>query len=39
MLDPEGQIVSVPHPPEAYRELVRNSAVVRAAAITIARRG
>ena len=39
MLDPEGQIVSIPHPPEAYRELVRDSAVVRAAAITIAPRG
>jgi hypothetical protein len=39
MLDPEGQIVSDPHPPEAYRELVRDSPVVRAAAITIARGG
>jgi predicted TIM-barrel fold metal-dependent hydrolase len=39
MLDPEGQIVSVPHPPEAYRELVRGARVERAAAITIARRG
>lgn len=39
MLDPAGQIVSVPHPPEAYRELVRDSAVVKAAAITIAPQG
>jgi uncharacterized protein len=39
MLDPEGQIVSVPHPPEAYRELVRGARVERAAAITIAHRG
>jgi hypothetical protein len=39
MLDPQGQIVSVPHPPEAYRELVRGSQVRRAAAITIAHRG
>lgn len=39
MLDPQGQIVSVPHPPEAYRELVRDSKVRRAAAITIAHRG
>ena len=39
MLDPESQIVSVPHPPEAYRELVRGAPVERAAAITIAHRG
>jgi len=39
MLDPEGQIVSEPHPPETYRALVRGSQVIRAAAITIARSG
>jgi uncharacterized protein len=39
MLDAESQIVSVPHPPEAYRELVRGSQVRRAAALTIAPRG
>jgi len=39
MLDPEGQIVAVPHPPEAYRALVDGSAVIRAAALTIAHRG
>ncbi len=39
MLAPEDQIVAVPHPPEAYRELVRDSAVVQAVAITIAPRG
>ncbi len=39
MLDPEGQIVAQPHPPEAYRELVRDSQVSRAAAITIAHSG
>jgi predicted TIM-barrel fold metal-dependent hydrolase len=38
MLDADGQIVSVPHPPEAYRELVRGSMVRRAAALTIAHR-
>ena len=39
MLDPEAQIVSEPHPPEAYRALVRDSQVSRAAAITIAHSG
>jgi len=38
MLDPEGQIVDSPHPPEAYRDLVRGSKVERAAALTIAQR-
>jgi hypothetical protein len=36
MLDPESQIVAVPHPPEAYRALVDSSRVRRAAALTIA---
>jgi predicted TIM-barrel fold metal-dependent hydrolase len=36
MLDPEESIVAVPHPPEAYRSLVKGSRVARAAAITIA---
>lgn len=36
MLDPEGQIVAVPHPAEAYRAIVRGSQVKRAAALTIA---
>jgi len=36
MLDPESQIVAVPHPPEAYRGLVDGSQVCRAAALTIA---
>ena len=36
MLDPQGQIVALPHPPEAYRALVDGSRVRRAAAITIA---
>ena len=39
MLDPESQIVTDPHPPEAYRALVRGSRVSRAAAITIAHSG
>lgn len=39
MLDPEGQIVAEPHPPEAYRALVDGSQITRAAAITIAHRG
>jgi predicted TIM-barrel fold metal-dependent hydrolase len=39
MLSPESQIVSVPHPPEAYRELIRGSRIRRAAALTIAPRG
>jgi hypothetical protein len=39
MLDQESQIVAVPHPPEAYRALVKDSQVGRAAAITIAQRG
>lgn len=38
MLDPESRIVAVPHPPEAYRALVENSQVTRAAALTIAPR-
>jgi hypothetical protein len=36
MLDPEGQIVAAPHPPEAYLALVSGSRVKRAAALTIA---
>ena len=39
MLDKESQIVSEPHPPEAYRALVRGSRISRAAAITIAHSG
>ena len=39
MLDPESQIVAVPHPPEAYRALVESSRVCRAAALTIAHDG
>lgn len=39
MLDPESQIVAVPHPPEAYRALVEDSPVRRAAALTIAHGG
>ena len=39
MLDPESQIVAVPHPPEAYRALVESSQVSRAAALTIAHGG
>jgi uncharacterized protein len=39
MLDPEGQLVSAPHPPEAYQALVKGSQVSRAAAITIAHKG
>ena len=39
MLDLESQIVSAPHPPEAYRALVQDSRVRRAAALTIARSG
>jgi predicted TIM-barrel fold metal-dependent hydrolase len=39
MLDPEGRIVAAPHPPEAYRAIVRDSQVKRAAALTIAQRG
>jgi hypothetical protein len=39
MLDPESQIVAVPHPPEAYRALVKGSQIRRAAALTIARAG
>ena len=38
MIDAESQIVSEPHPPEAYRALVRGSTVRRAAALTIAHR-
>jgi predicted TIM-barrel fold metal-dependent hydrolase len=37
MLDPEGQIVRAPHPPEAYRALVDGSRIAHAAALTIAR--
>jgi hypothetical protein len=39
MLDSESQIVAEPHPPEAYRALVENSQVSRAAALTIALEG
>jgi uncharacterized protein len=39
MLDNESQIVSEPHPPEAYRALARGSRISRAAAITIAHSG
>lgn len=39
MLDPESQIVAVPHPPEAYRALVKDSQITHAAAITIAPHG
>jgi uncharacterized protein len=39
MLDPGGQIVATPHPPEDYQERVRGSQVRRAAALTIAHRG
>ena len=39
MLDPASQIVAVPHPPEAYRAIVRGSQVRRAAALTIAHKG
>jgi uncharacterized protein len=39
MLDRENQIVSEPHPPEAYRALVDGSQISRAAALTIAHRG
>jgi uncharacterized protein len=39
MLDPEGQIVGAPHPPEAYLALVAGSQVRRAAALTIAQGG
>jgi uncharacterized protein len=39
MLDSESQIVAEPHPPEAYRALVKNSRISRAAALTIAPRG
>jgi hypothetical protein len=39
MLDPEGQIVGVPHPPEAYLDLIRGSRIRRAAALTIAPAG
>jgi predicted TIM-barrel fold metal-dependent hydrolase len=35
MLDPADQIAGVPHPPEAYRALVRDSRISGAAAITI----
>ena len=38
MLDPDDKIVDIPHPPEAYRDLVRGSRVERAAALTIALR-
>jgi hypothetical protein len=39
MLDPASQIVAAPHPPEAYRAIVRGSQVSRAAALTIAHKG
>jgi uncharacterized protein len=39
MLDPEGQIVATPHPPEEYLERVRGSQIRHAAAITIAHKG
>jgi uncharacterized protein len=39
MLDSESQIVEFPHPPEAYRALVEESQVTRAAALTIAHKG
>ena len=39
MLDPAGQIVAAPHPPEAYRARVRGSQVRRAATLTIAHQG
>lgn len=39
MLDADAQIVAAPHPPEAYREIVRDTQVKRAAALTIAHRG
>ena len=38
MLFPGHQIVETPHPPEAYREIVRGSQVTHAAALTIAPR-
>lgn len=39
MLDSRDQAVAEPHPPEAYREMVSESGVVRAAALTIAPAG
>ena len=36
MMNPDDQIVGEPHPPEAYRALVKGSSVRRAAALTIA---
>lgn len=39
MLDPESRIVAFAHPPEAYRALVEESQVTRAAALTIANKG
>lgn len=39
MLDPEAQIVSAAHPPEAYLALIEGSRIGHAAAVTIARRG
>jgi len=38
MLGVEDQTGAGPHPPQAYRELVTESAIVRAAAITMAPR-
>jgi predicted TIM-barrel fold metal-dependent hydrolase len=35
MLEPADQIVGVPHPPEAYRALVRDSQISQVAALTI----
>lgn len=39
MLGPDHQLGAQPHPPQAYRELVSRSAIVRAAALTIAPAG
>ena len=39
MLGVDDGMGAEPHPPEAYRELVRGSAIVRAAALTIAPAG
>ena len=39
MLDPDAQILGVPHSPEAYLALIRGSRIERAAALTIAQGG
>jgi hypothetical protein len=39
MLDATDQVGSQPHPPEAYRALVRGSRISRAAALTMAPKG